>query len=138
MPCTTCGSRIFDRPCHVEAAQLAHVVLEPVVELREEEAAHHALAQEQLHVVAQAVLVLGRLAVLRHGAADDDAPAARHVLERVVELRAADVVEEDVDAVRREAPDRGAHVLGPVVDGPVQAEVVEQVGALLRALRRCR
>jgi hypothetical protein len=65
------------------------------------------------------------------GAAEHDAGVVGEAPQHVVEDRAAGVVEEDVDPLRAQLAEPRRDVVGAVVDGPVDAEVVDQPGALL-------
>jgi hypothetical protein len=80
----------------------------PVIEARD----------EQLHVVRRSAR---GVVVLRYRAAEHDPGAARQPVEGRLERRAADIVEEDVDAVGRVHFQLCAQVRGPVVDGCVES-----------------
>ena len=70
--------------------------------VEDHEPGHRRAGDQQLHVVGRAARGLGGV-VLRDRAAEHDARAARESREHGVEDLAADVVEEDVDAVRARA-----------------------------------
>ena len=74
----------------------------------------------------------------RDRAADRDAPAEAERTDRGLEVVAADVVEVDVDAVGRGLAQQVGDAAVLVVEGRVEAEVVEQVVDLLLRSRRCR
>jgi hypothetical protein len=71
--------------------------------------------------------------VLRDRPADDDARAAPEAGEAFVEDLAADVVEEDVDAVRRLLTQLSAQIGALVVDRAVEAELLDKHAAFLGA-----
>ena len=72
-------------------------------------------------------LIAVGVVVLRDRAADDDPRAARELREHRVEDVAADVVEIDVDALGAMLAQRLLDVLALVVDGGVEAELVDEV-----------
>ena len=71
-------------------------------------------------------------------AAQHDARLQVDLLQHRLEDLAAGILEIDVDAVRAFALQRGADVFLLVVDAGVEAEILDQVAALLVACRRCR
>src|SRR5205085_2851854 len=93
---------------------------------------HARVVYEQGEVVGGAAHRL-QLVVLRDRAADDDARLAREAGQGGVEYLAADVVEVHVDPLRTPIAKRRGDVLGLVVDGGVEAQVLDYVAALVRA-----
>ena len=92
---------------------------------------HARAVDEQRHVVGRTFHAL-HVVVLRNRAADDDARVPGQVREQRVEDVAPDVVEVHMDPVWAVLPQRGLHVLVLVVDGGVEAELVDDVCAFLR------
>jgi len=108
------------------------VVVVPVVERVE---AFHArpLAHEVADVVER---TRGRVDVVgRDVAAQHHARVHRDAAQHGVEQPATDVVEEDVDTVRRELTEPGRDVFGLVVDARVEAELIDHPCALGRRAR---
>ena len=70
---------------------------------------------------------------MRDCSADDDSGAAREVGERSLQNRAADVVEIDIDALGTMLPEGASDVFGFVIDSGIEAEVFDDIAALLGA-----
>jgi len=73
---------------------------------------------------------------LRDRAADHDPCAAVDAGQAIVEHRASDVIEEDVDAVGRMLAQLGAEVAVLVVDRAVEAKLLDEYPALVGAAGR--
>ena len=84
------------------------------------------MIDQQRQVVGRA-LDRRRVVVLRDRAADDDACTPVEQQQQRIEDLAADVVEIDVDALRAVLREAGLHVFRLVVDGGVEAELVDDV-----------
>ena len=103
--------------------------------VEDEEALHLRALHDQVGVVARALR--RRTVVLRDRAADHDAGVQRQVGQRHLQQRSADVVEVHVDPVGADhRPQRLGDVVGLVVHALVEAELVDDVGALLGPARR--
>ena len=88
------------------------------------EAAHGQALGDDLHEVADGVLVLGLEVVLGDHAAGDDAAEVVHAGDGGFELLAADVLVVDVDALGREALEGVERLLLLVVEAGVEAELL--------------
>ena len=75
----------------------------------------------------------GGAVVLRDGAADDNARSARDLSQHSVKNVAADVVEVDVNTLGAMFLQGGANILRFVVNSGVEAEVLCEIAAFLRA-----
>eukprot|EP00754_Rhynchopus_humris_P001830 Rhum_TRINITY_DN1103_c0_g1::Rhum_TRINITY_DN1103_c0_g1_i1::g.3320::m.3320 len=129
---------LLDLPALVEAQQLHHGtgVLLQVVE--DEEALHPRAGTDQRQIRARPLHVRGRLrVVLADAATEHDARPRPQALQRRLQRLAADVVEEDVQPLGAVPPQllRDAAALLLVVDGRVEAQLLNQVPALLGAAR---
>src|SRR5580700_5634077 len=75
----------------------------------------------------------GGAAILRDRSAEDDSGATRQVGERGLENGAADVVKINVDALGAMLAEGTSDVYGFVIDGGIEAEVIDDEAALLGA-----
>lgn len=118
---------------------LGHDLPEPVdvvgvdVVVPEDEALDGDAPAEDLAEVGDAELLRGRHVVLGHHAAHDDAPEPLDVGQRRLEVVAADVLVDDVDALGREPLERRVAALLGVVEALVRAERLDVLGLLVRA-----
>src|ERR1700733_5197549 len=91
----------------------------------------HAGAINQKRQIVRRSFDWRRIAVLRNCAADDHSCAARELRKRSVEDVATHVVEINVNAIRAMLAQRLADILGLVVNGGVEAQLLYNVIALL-------
>src|SRR5712692_6386405 len=102
--------------------------------VEDDEPLHAPAPRQQVQVVLRAGRLRGVI-VARDGAAEHHPAAHRQPRQGEVEDLSTHVVEEDVDAVRAQLAQLLPHVLGLVVDRGVEAIVLREPAALLRAAR---
>ena len=117
-----------------QGAELALHLVEKVAVARAPEAANLEVLGNEEEEVARARRRLGRV-VLRDRTADRDPPAPPQRADRRLEVVAADVVEIDVDPIRRGFPQKLGDRPIVVVERRVETELPEQVRDLLRRAR---